>query len=157
MTNMYIVNSSDLETVADSIRAKTGGSEQLTFPTGFATAITSIKGESSYLAGTLESNDTGIYTITVEFIPRYIMFILTGIDTSYDDNVALSGYADFDNTNGVLISNNGGSVVGYAWNNEADAAIHDEGNTITIDVNAASLIPSSSGIYQYIIWGDNNS
>ena len=39
MADTYIVSSSDLTTVADSIRAKTGGTEQLTFPTGFANAI----------------------------------------------------------------------------------------------------------------------
>lgn len=47
MAEQYIVNSADLTAVADSIRAKTGGTEQLTFPTGFANAIGSIENGSS--------------------------------------------------------------------------------------------------------------
>lgn len=156
MADMYIVNSSDLTTVANSIRAKTEGTGQLTFPVGFVNAINSITTGSTHVAGTLESNDTGTYTISVEFVPRYTMLILTGVD-SYEDNVMISGYVDFDNANGVLISSNGGVIVSYAWNNEVDAAIHKEGNTVTINVNAAALVPSTSGTYQYIIWGDNNS
>ncbi len=43
MADTYVVNNSDLTAVADAIRTKTGGTEQMTFPTGFATAINSIQ------------------------------------------------------------------------------------------------------------------
>lgn len=47
MAEQYIVNSADLTAIADSIRAKTGGTEQLTFPTGFTNAIGGIESGSS--------------------------------------------------------------------------------------------------------------
>lgn len=42
MADQYIANSADLTTVADSIRAKTGRTELLAFPTGFASAVEGI-------------------------------------------------------------------------------------------------------------------
>lgn len=54
MADTYIVSSSDLTAVADSIRAKTGGTEQLTFPTGFADAIGGIEN-----GGDISLNVTG--------------------------------------------------------------------------------------------------
>ena len=43
MADTYIVTSSDLTSVANAIRTKTGDSAQLTFPAGFATAINGIQ------------------------------------------------------------------------------------------------------------------
>lgn len=43
----YIANGTSLSSIADAIRAKTGGSGQLTFPAGFVDAIGSISGGGS--------------------------------------------------------------------------------------------------------------
>lgn len=43
MIDTYIVNTTDLSSVADAIRTKTGETEQLTFPAGFISAISSIQ------------------------------------------------------------------------------------------------------------------
>ena len=40
----YIVQDTSLETVADAIRAKAGGTEKLVFPAGFVEAVDGIKG-----------------------------------------------------------------------------------------------------------------
>ena len=40
----YIVQDTSLATVADAIRAKTGGTEKLVFPAGFVEAVGGIKG-----------------------------------------------------------------------------------------------------------------
>jgi hypothetical protein len=50
----YLVNDTDLTSVADSIRAKTGGTEQLVFPSGFKTAIEGIQTGSSATAPYIE-------------------------------------------------------------------------------------------------------
>ena len=54
MNNQCIVNNKDLTAIADSIRAKTGGTEELTFPTGFANAIGGIES-----GGDISLNVTG--------------------------------------------------------------------------------------------------
>lgn len=43
MADTYVVSSSDLASVADAIRTKTGDSSKLTFPSGFTSAIGSIQ------------------------------------------------------------------------------------------------------------------
>ena len=54
MADMYIVTNSDLIAVADSIRDKTGGTEQLVFPSGFKTAIEGIQTGNSATAPYIE-------------------------------------------------------------------------------------------------------
>ena len=58
-----IVQEESLVTVADAIREKTGGTEGLVFPTGFAEAISGIGGDVKVAVGTYLYND-GNYTTT---------------------------------------------------------------------------------------------
>lgn len=43
-TTYVIAEKSDLVSIADTIRSKTGGTDELTFPDGFSNAISSISG-----------------------------------------------------------------------------------------------------------------
>lgn len=53
MANEYTVNAADLTAVADAIRAKTGTSEGLSFPDGFAAAIAGISTGAQVASGTV--------------------------------------------------------------------------------------------------------
>lgn len=61
MANNYIVNSSDLTSVADAIREKTGTSDPLVFPDGFVEALGGISGGGG---GNTDAED-GIITRTI--------------------------------------------------------------------------------------------
>lgn len=64
MADTYIVTSSDLASVANAIRTKTGDSAQLTFPTGFATAIGNIqKAPATYIEETYDDSDNLVSSI----------------------------------------------------------------------------------------------
>lgn len=51
--NQYLVNSTDMTTVADAIRAKGGTSAPLAFPDGFAAAIEAIQSGGADLFGVI--------------------------------------------------------------------------------------------------------
>ena len=64
MADTYIVTSSDLTSVANAIRTKTGDSAQLIFPAGFATAIGNIqKAPATYIEETYDDSDNLISAI----------------------------------------------------------------------------------------------
>ena len=53
MANEYTVNAADLTAVADAIRTKGGTSAELSFPTGFASAIAAISSGAQVASGTV--------------------------------------------------------------------------------------------------------
>ena len=57
-TTEYLTNSDDLKTVADAIRGKTGGTDNLTYPSGFATAIAGIAADCNATAGDVRNGKT---------------------------------------------------------------------------------------------------
>lgn len=68
MANEYTVNAADLTAVADAIRAKTGTSEGLSFPDGFAAAISGISTGAQVANGTVVLPGSGTsFTITPGF------------------------------------------------------------------------------------------
>ena len=68
MANEYTVNAADLTAVADAIRAKTGTSEGLSFPDGFAAAIAGISTGAQVANGTVVLPGSGTsFTITPGF------------------------------------------------------------------------------------------
>lgn len=68
MANEYTVNAADLTAVADAIRAKTGTSEGLSFPDGFAAAIAGISTGAQVASGTVVLPGSGTsFTITPGF------------------------------------------------------------------------------------------
>ena len=54
----YLTNSTDLKTVADAIRTKTGGTSNLVYPNGFATAIAGIASDCNATANHILSGKT---------------------------------------------------------------------------------------------------
>lgn len=56
----YLTNSTDLKTVADAIRTKTGGTENLTYPDGFASAIAGIGSDCNATAGDILQGKTAL-------------------------------------------------------------------------------------------------
>lgn len=61
--NQYLVNSTDMTTVADAIRTKGGTSAPLAFPDGFAAAIGAIQGSGAELFGVI-SIGSALYPVS---------------------------------------------------------------------------------------------
>lgn len=74
MANEYTVNAADLTAVADAIRAKTGTSEGLSFPDGFAAAIAGISTGAQVASGSVKTSKSDSMTITPGFIVKNICF-----------------------------------------------------------------------------------
>ena len=76
MANEYTVNAADLTAVADAIRAKTGTSEGLSFPDGFAAAIAGISTGTQVASGSVNVSQSWLdsMTITPGFIVKNICF-----------------------------------------------------------------------------------
>lgn len=73
MANEYAVNAADLTAVADAIRAKTGTSEWLIFPDGFAAAIAGISTGAQVASGSVTTNRKSYMNITPGFIVRKLL------------------------------------------------------------------------------------
>ena len=74
MANEYTVNAADLTAVADAIRSKTGTSEGLRFPDGFAAAIAGISTGAQVASGSFTASNSNSMTITPGFIVKNICF-----------------------------------------------------------------------------------
>lgn len=73
MANEYTVNAADLTAVADAIRAKTGTSEGLSFPDGFAAAIAGISTGAQVASGSVTTARKSYMNITPGFIVRKLL------------------------------------------------------------------------------------
>lgn len=73
MANEYAANAADLTAVADAIRAKTGTSEGLSFPDGFAAAIAGISTGAQVASGSVTTNRKSYMNITPGFIVRKLL------------------------------------------------------------------------------------
>ena len=71
----YLVNSEDLTTVADAIRAKGGTDEQLAFPAGFVSAVQAIAA-----GGVLTVNGTNLHDASTDTENYYLD---KGVETAY--------------------------------------------------------------------------
>lgn len=76
MANEYTVNAADLTAVADAIRAKTGTSEGLSFPDGFAAAIAAISTGAQVASGSVRVSKSDSMTITPGFVVKNICFAI---------------------------------------------------------------------------------
>lgn len=86
MANEYTVNAADLTAVADAIRAKTGTSEGLIFPDGFAQAIAAIESGSQVAKGTLNrTTDSKNINLSLDFSPT--VFVAASTKTMHKSNV----------------------------------------------------------------------
>ena len=109
-------------------------------------------GGAQIAAGTFAPDGMGIYNISVDFTPRYMLLML--METGGDVQGGLvAGYADFDNTCGELLGIMAGTVASHTWTTDGDAAIY-AADGVTIDTNYAGWETPESGIYHYVIWGD---
>lgn len=70
----YLVDASDMTSVANAIRAKSGGSSPLSFPTGFVSEIGNIPTGSGYILDDIAQHNftgVGVITITNVDMPQY--------------------------------------------------------------------------------------
>lgn len=154
---------SDLTSVANAIRAKSGGSSQLAFPAGFVSEIGNIQtgggGGASYSSGsiTLSSNSL-TETFDIED-SSYTHFLIWSETSPYGNGVRVSclGFADFSTTMQMLISSNssGASSAGtISWSSLL--CFSKSGSTVTISSsggNANHFNYFISGItYNWIAW-----
>lgn len=72
MANEYAVNAADLTTVADAIRDKSGTSESLSFPDGFASAIAGISTGAQVASGSFTASKADSMTINPGFVVKNI-------------------------------------------------------------------------------------
>ena len=84
MANEYTVNAADLTAVADAIRAKTGTSEGLSFPDGFAAAIAGISTGAQVASGSVELYKKNNINITPGFAVRNVCCALPKSPSSDD-------------------------------------------------------------------------
>lgn len=76
----FLVQSESIETVADAIRAKTGVSGKLTFPEGFANAISGIALGSQVAMGTVSiARDGKSISLSPGFNPTKAILTLAGV------------------------------------------------------------------------------
>ena len=110
MTDQYIVNGSDLTAIADSIRAKTGETDQLAFPSGFKTAIEGIQSGGGggatepYVEETYDSNGNLIQANLVGYtkIRNYQFYNCSKLAlTSLPSGITYIGNCAFDNCTGL--------------------------------------------------------
>lgn len=78
MANEYAANAADLTAVADAIRAKTGTSEGLIFPDGFAAAIAAIPAGAQVVMGTVTGSSKSTLTIAPGFEPTMAILTIAG-------------------------------------------------------------------------------
>lgn len=85
MANEYTVNAADLTAVADAIRAKTGTSEGLIFPDGFAAAIAGISTGTQVASGSVDASQSFLdsMTITPGFVVKNICFAVAYNTSTY--------------------------------------------------------------------------
>lgn len=85
MANEYTVNAADLTAVADAIRAKTGTSEGLSFPDGFAAAIAGISTGTQVASGSVNASQSFLdsMTITPGFVVKNICFAVAYNTSTY--------------------------------------------------------------------------
>lgn len=86
MANEYTVNAADLTAVADAIRAKTGTSEGLSFPDGFAAAIAGISTGTQVASGSVNASQSFLdsMTITPGFVVKNICFAVAYNTSTYN-------------------------------------------------------------------------
>lgn len=85
MANEYTVNAADLTAVADAIRAKTGTSEGISFPDGFAAAIAGISSGAQVASGSVNVSQSFLdsMTITPGFVVKNICFAVAYNTSTY--------------------------------------------------------------------------
>ena len=104
MANEYTVNAADLTAVADAIRAKTGTSEGLSFPDGFAAAIAAIPAGAQVASGSVTTNRKSYMNITPGFIVRKLL--VTPLNTN-----ATTATITYDVDNNICTGINGKSTI----------------------------------------------
>lgn len=148
----YLVDSTDLTSVANAIRAKSGGSSPLEFPTDFVSEIGSIPsggGSNIVASGTVTGNDTTKVTFSAgSKMPQkdFAVVMWMSVGTEYPRNSTNkiiyteifvdSTYISFD------LSSNGEKTPTFANN---DYTENDSGTIITKSV---SSIPNASLSFQ---------
>ena len=99
MANEYTVNAADLTAVADAIRAKTGTSEGLSFPDGFAAAIAGISTGAQVASGKVVLPGSGTsFTITPGFKVKKLCIGTSDADGS---GLYVNGTIDTTNETGI--------------------------------------------------------
>lgn len=94
MANEYTVNAADLTAVADAIRAKTGTSEGLSFPDGFAAAIAGISTGAQVASGSVKlGRNERTVTVTPGFIVGKFMIVWATLTTGTTTTVAGAYYS----------------------------------------------------------------
>lgn len=94
MANEYTVNAADLTAVADAIRAKTGTSEGLSFPDGFAAAIAGISTGAQVASGSFKASRADHMTIKPGFVIKNICFAVAYSTSTNANNHGGGMYID---------------------------------------------------------------
>ena len=145
---------SDLTSIADAIRAKTGDSEEIAFPAGFVSAIGDIPsggGESYDIIDTTAYSVTSLTTTATQVGPTvtiqktgYYLITATLLRGSMSSSVAITANVKINNTNKILVNNSTVNTMGIISNQQLTA-----GDTITFLLRTASS--TGAGMLRNII------
>lgn len=130
----YLVQGDSITTVANAIRAKTGSSGKLTFPSGFASAISGISTGKQVATGTVTVS-VGVYqslSITVNpgfSVSRMVLYCKPN--------------------NGVILEYINGSATVIYSNSTSAATVSKSGTSITI-TTPGTYTSSETWTYNYI-------
>lgn len=104
MANEYTVNAADLTAVADAIRAKTGTSEGLSFPDGFAAAIAGIITGAQVASGS-------VTTTRKSFMIIYPGFVVKKLSINPIAESQKTATITYDFENNICIGINGDRII----------------------------------------------
>ena len=104
MANEYTVNAADLTAVADAIRAKTGTSEGLSFPDGFAAAIAGISTGAQVASGS-------VTTTRKSFMIIYPGFVVKKLSINPIAESQKTATITYDFENNICIGINGDRII----------------------------------------------
>ena len=104
MANEYTVNAADLTAVADAIRAKTGTSEGLSFPDGFAAAIAGISTGAQVASGS-------VTTTRKSYMKIYPGFVVKKLSINPIDEKTRTATTTYDFENNICIGINVESII----------------------------------------------
>lgn len=151
----YLVTDTELTSIADAIRTKGGTSADLSFPTGFVSAIEAISGGGlEYEEGTYSTaSDVQGYSVTVSFQnshstrPAIIFIRDSSVSTQSASSLLYWTFFDLTQLGGRIITNTSASPIKYTYGIMRYADRYSSGGMSDGGGVATSNPPYSSYVY----------
>ena len=142
----YVVKDSSLTAVADAIRAKSGSSSQLIFPTGFVSEIGNISGGGSngleIVSGTFTlSSSSKSKSLSIDFQPdNFVVYALNSTFPTDNNWKTLIGFMSQFGSDWWVINRYGASNINGATRAASNHSYSDGTFTFSFNYNMATSI-----------------